>query len=118
MTVLSSISDWIASWTKTFEQGVPPTVTKPLDELLVFLEGFPYAQVAGAALASGANVPLDIQAGTVIAADIVKAFFSGASIQAATTSLTLKVGIPGSVSAQIIYDPVHPADPTQFSRGR
>lgn len=116
MTILSSINDWIASWTKTFEQGTP-TQTKPLDEFLVFLEGFPFAQVAGAALASGTNIPLDITAAIAIATDISKAFFAGQSVQTATMSLTTKVAIPPAIASQIVFDPIHPADPTQFSRG-
>lgn len=118
MTIISTIGQWITGWTKTFEQGSPQAPTKPLDEFLAFLEGFPFAQVAGAALASGTNVPLDITAAIAIATDISKAFFSGQSVQAATMAVTTKVAIPPAVASQIIYDPVHPVDPMQFSRGR
>lgn len=117
MTILSSINDWINGWTKTFEQGTP-TQTKLLSEVLVFIAGFPFTQVAGAALAEGTNIPLDITAATAIFADAMKAFFSGQSVQTATMSLTTKVAIPPVVASQIIFDPVHPVDPTQFSRGR
>lgn len=115
MTILSTIEQDIINWTKSFEQGAP---TKPIGELLLFLEGFPFAQVAGAAMAGGVNVPLDITAAMAIFADISKAFFSGQSVQTATTALTAKVGISSAIASQIVFDPVHPADPTQFSRGR
>ena len=118
MTSLSSINDWITGWTKTFEQGTPPPTTKLLSEFFVFLEGFPFAQVAGAALAEGTNIPLDVTAAAALAADITKAFFSGASVQTATAAVAAKVGIPATTASLIVYDPVHPADPTQFSRGR
>ena len=115
MSILSDIEQDIVNWTKTFEQGSP---TKPLDQWLVFLEGLPFAQIAGAALAGGTNIPLDITAAIALITDVSKAFFSGQSVQTATVSLTAKVGIPPAMVTQITYDPVHPADPTQFSRGR
>lgn len=121
MTIPSWLNDWIVSWTKTFEQGppaVPAQPTKSLDEFLIFLEGFPYAQVAGAVLAQGTNVPLDITAGMAILTDINKAFFSGHTVQTATMAVAAKIGVPSVMTAQIIFDPVHPVDPTQFSRGR
>lgn len=115
---MTNINDWINSWTKTFEQDTPAAPTKLLSEFFVFLEGFPFAQVAGAALAEGTNIPLDVTAAAALAADITKAFFAGQSVQTATASVASKVGISPAVAALIIYDPVHPADPTQFSRGR
>ena len=118
VNIFSTINDWIASWTKTFEQGTPPPTTKLLSEFFVFLEGFPFSQVAGAALAEGTNIPLDVTAAAALAADITKAFFAGQSVQTATTLVAASVGITPAVMAQIVYDPVHPADPTQFSRGR
>jgi hypothetical protein len=92
--------------------------TKLLSEILVFLAGAPYTQIAGAALAEGTNIPLDIAAATALFNDFIKAFYSGQTVQTATMTLTTKVGIAPIVAAQIIYDPVHPVDPTQFSRGR
>ena|ERR1700730_3360902 len=119
MTILSTIEQYINSWTKTFEQGTPPTPTKLLSEFLAFLAGFPYTQIAGAALAEGTNIPLDITAAAALTADFVKAFYSGQTAQDATMALTAKVGISPKVAAKIVFDPspIHPTDPTQFSRG-
>jgi hypothetical protein len=93
--------------------------TKTLDEFFQFMAGFPYAQVAAAALAEGTNVPLDITAGAALASDIAKAFFSAQSTQMATIAVATKMGISPAVSARIVFapDPVHPSDPTQFSKG-
>lgn len=112
MSILSTIEQDIIDWTKTFEQGAP---TKPLDELLVFFENFPFAQVAGAALASGTNIPLDITAAIAIATDISKAFFAGQSLQAATTAVAARVNLPEEAVAQIVSE-LPGVPPT--SRGR
>lgn len=117
MTIFSSIGDWITRWTKTFEQGTPPATTKLMSEFLVFFEGVPYAQIAAAALAEGINVPLDITAGAALIQIVMKAFFSGQSVQAATNAVAAHIGISTAVASLIIYDPIHPVDPTQFSRG-
>lgn len=117
MTILSTLEQDIADWTKTFEQGVP---TKLLSELFTFLAGAPYTQIAAAALVEGTNVPLDITAATALFSDFMKSFYSGQSVQEATMALTAKVGISPAVASQIVFapDPVSPSDPTQFSRGR
>ena len=112
MSILSTIEQGIVNWTKTFEQGAP---TKPLDELLVFFENFPFAQVAGAALASGTNVPLDITAAIAIATDISKAFFAGQTLQVATTAVAARVGLPEQAVTQIVSE--LPGVPST-SRGR
>lgn len=113
MSILSTIEQDIIDWTKTFEQGAP---TKLLSELFVFAAGFPFSQVAGAALAEGTNVPLDITAAIAIFTDISKAFYSGQSVQTATMALTSKVGIPAAVANQIVFTPDPGVPPT--SRGR
>ena len=120
MTILSTLEGWGNAVLSIFapKAGAPTGPTKTLDEFLVFLAGFPYTQVAGAAIAEGTNIPLDITAAAAIGADFAKAFFSGQSVQTATMSLTAQVGISPAIASQITYDPVHPADPTQFSRGR
>ena len=110
-----TIFSWITSWTKTFEQG---SETKLLSEVLTFAAGFPYTQIAGAALAEGTNIPLDVTAAAALFTDFMKAFYSGQTPQAATLALTAKIGIHPATAALIVFDPVHPADPTQFSRGR
>ena len=94
--------------------------TKTLEEFLTFFAGLPYTQIVAAALAEGTNIPLDITTAATILADANKAFFSGQSVQTATIALTTKVGIPTAVAEQIVFapDPIHPIDPTQFSRGR
>ena len=124
MTILSTIEGYgqaiLSIFTPKAASTTPTTgPTRTLNELLAFLAGFPYTQVAAAALAEGTNIPLDITAGAAIASDIAKAFFAGQSIQSATMSVTTKVGIPAAVASQIAFapDPVHPTDPTQFSRG-
>ena len=114
MTTLSGI------WQSIVSVFTPaPGVTKPLNEFLAFLAGFPYTQVMGAALAEGTNIPLDATAAAAILQDFVKAFYSGQSVQTATMSLTAKVGISPAVASQIVFapDPIHPSDPTEFSRG-
>jgi len=120
MTIFSTIGHYFNSWTKTSEQGTPSTPTKLLSEFLIFLAGFPYTQVAGAALAEGTNIPLDITTAAALMTDFVKAFYSGQSAQDATMALTAKIGISPGNAAQIVFspDPIHPTDPTQFSRGR
>jgi hypothetical protein len=117
MTILSTIEGWGNAVLSVF---APKTAaqTKTLDEFLQFLAGFPYTQVAAAALAEGTNIPLDATAAAAILADITKSFYSGQSVQTATMSLTAQVGISPAIASQIVFDPVHPADPTQFSRGR
>lgn len=112
----TDIEQDIINWTKSFEGTVANT--KLLNELLQFLAGFPYTQFAAAAIAEGTNIPLDATTAAAIIADLVKSFYSGQSVQAATASMATKMNISPEVTAQIIYDPVHPADPTQFSRGR
>jgi len=118
MNIFATIWGYVQPVLSVFTpKPVASAPTKPLDEFLVFLEGFPFAQVAGAALASGTNIPLDITAAIAIATDISKAFFAGQSVQTATMLLATKMSITPAISSQIIYDPVHPVDPTQFSRG-
>lgn len=117
MTILSTIEGWGNAVLSVFG---PKTAaqTKTLAEVFQFMAGFPYTQVAGAALAEGTNIPLDVTAAAAIMADFMKAFYSGQSVQTATMSLTAQVGISPTVASQIVFDPVHPVDPTQFSRGR
>jgi hypothetical protein len=128
MTILSTIEQYVQSVQAALSALLPkvsaptapsPASTKLLNEFFQFMTGFPFTQVAAAALAEGANIPLDVTAAAALASDIAKSFFAGQSIQTATMSVTTKVGIPAAVASQIVFapDPVHPIEPTQFSKG-
>ena len=114
----TDIEQDIVNWAKSFEQDISPPNSKLVNEFFEFLAGFPYTQVAAAAIAEGINIPLDATAGASILADLAKSFYSGQTVQTATASMAAKMGISPEITSQIVYDPVHPADPTQFSRGR
>jgi hypothetical protein len=116
MTVLSTIGQYVQAILSGFK---PAPATKPTNEFLQFIDAFPFSQVLAAALVEGANPLLDATAGAAILADVANSFFAGKTIPMAAASVALKVGIPAAVVAQTVFapDPVHPADPTQFSRG-
>lgn len=118
MTILSTIQGWGNAVLSVFTPTKTTAETKLLSELLQFAAGFPLTQVGAAAIAQGADIPLDVTAAAAILADFAKAFYSGKSVETATMSLTAQVGISPAIASQIVFDPVHPVDPMQFSRGR
>jgi hypothetical protein len=114
MTILSTIEQYAGA----FFTGFKPA-TKPTNELLQFLEAFPFGQVLAAAAAEGINPLLDATAVAAIISDIINSFFANKTIPQAAASVALKIGIPAAVVSQIVFapDPIHPTDPTQFSHG-
>lgn len=112
MTILSTIGGYL----QAIASGFKPA-TKPTNELLQFLEAFPFGQVLSAALVEGTNPLLDATAAAAIASDIVNSFFAGKDVPAAAASVATKVGIPAAVVSQTVFTPDLPGVPST-SRGR
>lgn len=115
MTIFSTIGQYL----QAAFAGFKPPATKPTNEFLQFFEAFPFNQVLSAALAEGVNPLLDVTAAVAIASDVANSFFAGKTVPAAAASVALKIGVSPTTLAQGVFtpDPIHPADPTQFSRG-
>ena len=111
MTVLSSVEQYF----QAILSGLKPSsgVTKSTNELLQFLEEFPFGQVLAAAMVEGTNPLLDITAVTAIVSDIVNSFFANKTVPTAAASTAIKVGVPATTVAQIIFTGV-----PSTSRGR
>src|SRR5271168_5496819 len=113
-TILSSVGQYL----QAIFAGFKPA-TKPTNEFLQFLEAFPFGQVLAAAVAEGLNPLLDATAVAAILSDIANSFYMNKTIPAAAASVALKIGVSPAAVTQIVFapDPIHPSDPTQFSRG-
>lgn len=112
MTILSTIEQYAAAIFSGFKPA-----TKPTNELIQFLEAFPFSQVLAAAAAEGLNPLLDATAAAAILSDIINSFFAGKTVPAAAASVAIKMGVPPAKVALIVFTTDLPGVPST-SRGR
>lgn len=112
MTILSTLGQYAGA----IFAGWKPA-TKSTNELIQFLEAFPFGQVLAAAAAEGLNPLLDATAAAAILSDIINSFYANKSVPAAAASVAIKIGVPATTVAQIAFSPDLPGVPSG-SRGR